>query len=492
MDLNIQFANNAQREFYYSTSRNQCFSGGFNNGKSFIGCFKLLCLILTFPNYRALVARLKYTELKKTTMQTFFKMCPTELIASHNEQEGTTQFVNGSMIYWLHLDNVDEGALRGLEINAILVDQAEEITEKVYDVLDARLGRWKGVIVPKFLLQQFPDWPRDRFGVPIAPSYHMLLVNPDSLYHFIYRKYHVESRERKENHFFVEGEWDSSLGSEESYQQALGRDKEWVDRYVRGKWGLSDSQIHILREESILQYDPDFFKLLLSKGNLFRVLDHGDSAPTCCLWFAAYKGVYICYREYYAAGRLISFHRKSIHELSGKEQYSNDWADPSIADKHSQKKGGFWSVRDEYLSDEIEGPPLYWNLADNNEFATRNRINELLTPSDRFQHPVTGENVAPGIYFISASSTYPSGCKEAIKQLGAQRKKLLGTIEGKSIYSDDRDENIPDHGYDPTRYFIAMHGTGMSPERPKPPRRSFAAFNALIKRRMELVAQSVN
>ena len=318
----------------------------------------------------------------------------------------------------------------------------------------------------------------------------MLLVNPDSLYHFIYRKYHTDSRERKENHFFVEGEWDSSLGSEESYLQALGRDKEWVDRYVRGKWGLSDAQIHTLREESILQYDEMFLKEILSKGNLFRVLDHGDSAPTCCLWFAAYKGVHICYREYYVAGRLISFHRKSIHELSGNEQYSNDWADPSIADKHSQKKGGFWSVRDEYMSEDVEGPPLFWNLADNNEFATRNRINELLAPSDRFKHPINGESGAPGLYFIQSSGGYPNGCRESIKQLGAQRKELLGTVEGKNVYSDDRDKNIPDHAYDPTRYYVAMHAVEPVVTRTPPPPRSFARFNKLIRKYNQIVAGS--
>ena len=497
MDLKIEFANDPQRAFYYATERNQCFSGGFNNGKTFIGCLKILCLLLMFKNYRALITRLKFTELKKTTMQTFFKMCPAELIESHNDQDGVTSFVNGSKLYWMHLDKIDEGALRGLEVNAVLVDQAEEISEKVYDVLDARIGRWKGVIIPKELLNYFGDaWPRDRFGYPIAPSYHMLLCNPDSLFHWIYRKFHPDSKDKLAKHFFVEGEWDSSLGSEESYMQALGRDKEWIERFVRGKWGLSESQVHFVRNESILKYSAELINEIKTKGNLFRVLDHGDTFPTCCLWVASLKGVYIFYREYYSAGKLISYHRQAITDLSEDEEYSNNWADPSIGHKEAQKNGGFWSVLDEYMTEDIGSkkekcPPLFWQLADNNEYATRNRINELLSLSDRFVHPVTGESPAPGMYLIQASREYPFGCKEAIKQLGSQRKVLIGTIEGKSVYGDDRDESIPDHAYDPIRYFVAMHGVFRREAGKKPPARSFARFNQLLARRINSLSASI-
>src|SRR6185312_3663259 len=138
----------AQREFYYSTHRNQCFSGGFNNGKSYIGCFKCLRLLLTFPGYCCIIGRKTYADLKKTTMHTFMSLCTQSLIESHNEQDGLTVLINGSMIIWLHIDKVDTNSLRGLEGNSILVDQPEELDEKIFWVLDARLGRWSGAVVP--------------------------------------------------------------------------------------------------------------------------------------------------------------------------------------------------------------------------------------------------------------------------------------------------------------------------------------------------------
>jgi hypothetical protein len=489
MDLNVKFANGQQRDFYYATARNQVFSGGFNNGKTFGGCLKATTLLLTFNGYRMIIAREKYTDLRRTTMQTFFKGFPGDLIESHNDQVGFTGLKNKSCIFWIHLDNVDENTLRGLEVNSALTDQAEETEEKVFDVLDARIGRWDGVTIPENLLNQYPNWPKNPIsGNYVAPSYNMLLVNPDTQYHYIYRKGHPDSIERLTDWAWIDGEWDANLGSRESYEAALKHDPEWVNKYVRGIWGRSEAQVHYIDPSSIIEPQEALLAKIKEKGNLFRSMDHGDSAPTCCLWFCSLDGVYICYREYYVPSRVISYHRQSITDLSKDERYSANYADPQIFKKTAQKDGGFWTVSDEYKTKDVDAPPLYWLPADNNEFATRNRINELLRPSARFKHPITGESPAPGIYFIKGTNDYPNGCKEAIKQLGAARRKLLGTIDGKSVYSDDRDENIPDHAYDPTRYFVAMHGAQPRNARKSPPRRSFAYLNSLlVKSRHEMI-----
>lgn len=503
MNLEIQFRNPQQREFYYSTARNQCFSGGFNNGKTFIGCLKVLTLLLTYPNYRVIIARQRYTDLKRTTMQTFFKLLPDGLLDSHNEQEGTTRLKNKSMIWWLHLDSADENSLRGIEPNCILVDQAEETEEKMYDVLDSRLGRWDGFTIPIELSSRVEGWPLSGTGKPLAPSYHMLLCNPDTQFHYIYRKYHPESLERNSNYFFVEGEWDRALGSSESYDEALKRDPEWVAKYVKGQWGVSKAQIHYLDPSSILEPSEELLTRIKAKGNLFRSLDHGEAAPTCCLWWAALDGVYICYREYYVPSKVISYHRQAIADLSEDEEYSQNYADPQIFKKTAQKDGGFWRTYDEYITSDIQAPALYMVPADNNEFATRNRINELLLASSKFRNPTNPKvqvlgnpnfegGAAPGIYFIKATNDYPNGCRQAIIQLQAQRRRELGTIEGKTIYSDDRDESVPDHAYDPTRYFVAMHGTQPLSSRKRPSRNSFAYYNALLQyKREQLVAGSV-
>jgi hypothetical protein len=483
LELQIKFVNSAQRAFYFSTVRNQCFSGGFNNGKSFGGCCKAFTLLSTFSNYRMVIARQTYSDLKKTTMQTFFKICPPGIIARHNEQDGYTEFINKSVIHWLHLDKVDESTLRGLEINSALIDQAEEIEEKVFDVLDGRIGRWDNAVVPEALLRQYPNWPKNKLTDKfIAPSYHMLLCNPDTQFHFIFRKFHPDSLERRPAFFFVEGEWDKNLGSSETYSEALTHDPEWVNKYVKGQWGISSAQIHKVESASQLDFTPELLDKIKRKGNLFRVLDHGDASPTCCLWVAVIGGVYIFYREYYTPNRPISYHRKAIDELSEGEKYSANYADPQIFKTTSQRDGGFWSTADEYMDPSLDAPALHWVAADNNEFATRNRVNEKLQESPLYKHPITELAPAPGIYFIKKSKAYPNGCFHAISEVQSQRRKSLGYIDGKQIFCDDREDSVTDHAYDCVRYFVAMHSSGRGEPGRKAPRMSMKYYQMAMKR----------
>jgi len=488
-NLEVKFANHQQREFYFSRARNQCFSGGFNNGKTFAGCLKGISLLTTFPNSRLIIARQVYSDLKATTMQTFFKLCPPELIERNNFQDGLTILKNRSQVKWMHLKDVEISTLRGIEANWVMVDQAEEMAEEVYDVLEARIGRWDGAIVPS-ALREMQEWPVSPTGKDIVPSYIWLLCNPDTQFHFIYRKYHPDSVERRGNHFFVEGSWDPNLGSYETYQESLLKGEEWVEKYMKGVWGRSSAQIHRVVSDSLLEYSPELMERIKRKGNLFRVLDHGDSSPTACLWVASLDGIYIVYREYYTPDRVISYHRKAISDLSIGEKYSSDWADPQIFKKTAQKDGGFWTVSLEYMSEDVEGPPLYWIPADNNEFATRNRLNELLRPSPYTNHPITGSQNAPKLYFIKRSEENPNGCFHVIKETQSQRRKLIGYVDGKSIYSDDREESIADHAYDCLRYFVAMHGSPLGEtKRPLRPN-TFAWYKVMAQRSKQLMSRS--
>ena len=478
MDLSFQFSNPVQRALFYARTRKQCMSGSFNNGKTYGACLKAAVLLLTFANYRVAFGRQTFADLKRTTMETFFKIMPPEMIESHNQQDGLTVLKNGSSVLWLHLDGIDENTLRGLEINTFIGDQAEEFDEKVYLVLLARIGRWDNAVVPQYLLDSVPEWPRNKLtGKFIAPSYMVLLCNPDNEFHFIWRRYHPESLDREPDTWFQEAEWDTNLGSYEAYEDALKNDPEWVAKYVKGKWSRSSASIHHLPLSGVLDPTERLLARIKERGNLFRVLDHGDAAPTCCLWFAALDGVYICYREYYTPGKVISYHRAAIAELSKGEEYANNYADPQIFKKTAQKDGGFWTVADEYKTDSTDAPALYWAPADNNEHATRNRINELLQESTSYTNPVSQSKPAIGIYFVRATESYPYGCREAHRQLAAQRRKEIGSEKGRVIYGDDRDDNITDHAYDCIRYFVAMHGSQPNKVRKDPPPRSFGYFN---------------
>ncbi len=491
MNINFEFRNIEQKKFFYSTARNSCFSGGFGNGKTFSGCQRQFLMQITYPGYVSLFARQTYKDLRSTTQKTYFKICPPSFIERHSDQEGITVLKNGSVCMWLHLDAFDEKSLRGLEINSALIDQVEEIEEAIYLVLDFRVGRWDKAMVPQKLKDAFfqrtgKRWPCNDYGGDRVPNFMDILCNPESEFSWIYKRYHPLSIERKNNHFYIERATDESLNDPLTIVNAKDRDEEWVNKYYYGKWGVSSSQIHRILPDSILSPDLDFIKNLLNKAALFRVLDHGESAPTCCLFVTAINNIHVIFAEYYIANEVISTHRRNINDLtnyfisltnSRKFEEFSDYADPAIFKQTLQKYGGFWSVAKEYSDDDIDAPPVFWAPADNNEFATRNRINELLRISQKFVHPITKISPAPALYFIKFDANlWPYGCKNTIIQVQSQRREVLSSENGRTIYSDARNKNVTDHAYDCVRYYVAQHNSSLIEPVRVPPKRSFTSM----------------
>ena len=486
MDLNLEFQTAEQEEFFYSKARNNCFSGGFGNGKSWVGCARQFMMLASFPGYVSLIGRELYSDLRDTTMKTFFKICPEDFILGHNVNAGLTLLKNGSRVLWKHLDQFNEQSMRGLEINSALLDQAEEINESVFLILDSRVGRWDQALVPEVLKEAHKaktgnPWPLTPLNKPKVPNFFDILVNPDTSYHWVYKKFHPKSPIREPKYFWVHSKTVDKLNDPATIAQMLKRDPEWIAKYYAGEWGTSSAQIHFVDPLSMIDLTHDeakeFLKEIRAKATLYRAFDHGEVSPSCCLWVAFYKGVYIFYREYYAPNLVISDHRRNISDLSENEQYSGNYADPSMFKKNSQKDGAFWTTADEYLTSDIKQPPIYWEPADNNEFATRNRISELLSKGDEYRHPISGQTPAPGIYFIKRSSEHNLGCSNAVEQLLAQRREKLGEDQGKTVFSDDRAKDVTDHAYDPIRYFVAMHAKGYVTVKKNIPPRSFKAFD---------------
>lgn len=474
----IQWASPVQQHAFEYGPYPMCMSGGWGSGKTFAGCLKALWLSDTFPKNRGIIARKVAKELRQTTMATFFKICPPSAykynLGARNDNDGLLRLNNGSEILWLHLDNPEtEGIIKGLEINWFLIDQAEENPERMeelFDMLLGRLGRWDQTEVPAWLLEREAaagrpwQYTHPTTKEPGPPPYAMLACNPDTELHWIYRRFHPESAafhdtfEKRGYRMFDMPSLENQFLTDTNRQQLLDHDESFVNRYVLGKWGLPEGAIHTVHQESLVEGSYELLHYLRQTCTLHRILDHGDSAPTCCLWAAVDRnGNVFVYREYYLPNALISTHRENITALSEYETYAFNLADPSIFHKEMQKFGGRWSVSDEY-SDSREhaaSTALFWSPADNNELGTRNRVNEYLRVDPARVHPISRTLGSPRLFFVKANSQYPQGCVHAIAQTRAQRREKIGTDLGRPLFSDERDESITDHAYDCVRYLIA-------------------------------------
>lgn len=489
----IKWASPEQKEAFEYGPAPLCMSGGWGAGKTALAAFKAFFLMDTFPGYRILVGRTVWDDLKRTTMATFFKILPPHAYIHGGKRADSDKLLrlnNGSEIVWLHFDDPDvANVIKGIELNAYILDQAEDIDEQVFDDLNGRLNRWDKAVVPKWLLDKYAKygvkWPWYYEGTttPAPPSYSILTVNPDHLLHWVYRRFHPDSPDHWEPRSDKDG---VQLGSyhDQGYHMVTmpsdsnkfldkrvivalsNRDESFQRRYRRGEWGITEGQIHTVSDFNLLDGTPELLEWIRSNCTLNRVLDHGDSAPTCCLWFAVDReGNVFFYREYYQPNRLISFHRQRIFELSRvemgppaiMEKYDYNLADPSIFFQGSQKNGFKFSISDEY-EDCVNQPrstAIFWMKGDNDEFGTRNRISEYLAFDPDRIHPVTRTKGSPRLFLIKRSSSFPHGCFQSLRELQSQKRVKIGTEAGRPTFSDERDEQVPDHSYDCIRYAIA-------------------------------------
>ncbi len=532
--------------------------GSYNSAKTVTMCLKMLFIADLYPGYRWFVGRLIWDEVKKTTMSSFFKFCPRRAYEPHgrrSDAEKILELNNGSSFLWGHLDDPDTLTLvGGLEINGFFLNQCEQIEEEIFTKLLSRLGRWDQVKVPQPLIDAHvaatgTPWPfiHDVTGRPMPPSYALLDANPEHELHWMYPRFDPEDQGHWEKRIVVEhnhpscpnfaasipgacncgrilidgrkaqpGEkisyhdigykmielcaYDNKYATRQSLQEMESQDESWKRRFLWGKKGISEGQIHNVRAESILEATPEVLSHIEYRCTQHRTMDHGDSAPTCVIWWAVDgDGNIFAKREYYKPNALISEHRQNIHALSQFERYALQLADPSIFSPSMQKHNQRWSVAEEY-ADCVNFPresAIFWEKGDNDELGTRNRISEYLKPSGVWEivngtptevpriHPITKQKgFWPRIFFVKKSTDYPNGCDQVLRQTKSQRRMKLGTDNGKPIFSDDRDEKIPDHAYDPLRYFMAAQ-----PPLPHSVPKRYAANSFMGMRAMAIAAR---
>jgi len=322
--------------------------GGFNSGKTTAAILRALTLCQTFPGYKVAVLRKTFSDLRLTTRPSFDQWIKPEFVKTSNEKEVVLS--NGSSFIFHHLDRPDSATiLKGLEINAAILDQAEQMQEQTFTILLGRLGRWKGAKVPAWALHQREgDWPwKDKGGTPVPPMDVILTANPsedgDPELHWLWQRFSPESPAFHKKYAplgyrsMTMPTTDNKFAGEQNIEMLMQQDEDYRKRFVEGVWVKSKGHLFRIDESSLLDYDPDLMVQIQNNMNLGRGLDHGDSAPTCCLWYAVdgENNIFI-WQEYYQAGITesgefdISDHRRAITMLSKPLTFRTNIADPSI------------------------------------------------------------------------------------------------------------------------------------------------------------------
>lgn len=128
------------------------YGGAMGGGKSYVAIAYLIFLCKVYPKSKWCVIRDSVPTLKKTALETFKKLCPTNFLSGWNQQEMTATFSNGSRLMFMAEDyqnDKDFDRFKGLEVNGFLLEQIEELQEGLLDICLIRAGRWRIDPMPK-------------------------------------------------------------------------------------------------------------------------------------------------------------------------------------------------------------------------------------------------------------------------------------------------------------------------------------------------------
>lgn len=454
-EIRFEFANRIQEEFVWETRRESIFDGGVGNGKTTGGVLKLGIMATEFPGSRWVIARQTYKDLMQTTRKTFDKVIPPHWVKRDVKEEMT--LANGTEILWLHLDDMSEGTLRGLEINGAFISQAEEIAPEMWEFLDSRIGRWG----------------KSEWEAP-CPSYIWGDCNPNG-HDWIYFRFHPEAvgyMHPTRAYYFGESGINRAMLDKISpgyYQMLMKKPEAWKRRWVYGSREIFEGQIHPDFKKELHVYNADKFDPLdaLNVKSIWGWFDYGLSAPTCMLLIASCSGnVHFVFHEYYkrsSPGHTITIaeHASNLKKIMQNCRYPvrGVYADPSIFHESTRDR----KIATTNVAQEYRECGIYMTKADNNEASSIANLQELFHFNPDIKNPMTGLMGSPRL-FIS------SRCPNLIEQIQTQRHaEVRNPLSGEKEFTEERAEGIPDHAYDPLRYFANSQVWQPMPIREQPP-----------------------
>ena len=131
-------------------------AGSTGSGKSIvtIGILHILCCLV--PGLKFAIIRKSEKNLKQTTIPSYKK------IKKMSKSEGdsivvdmTARYKNGSEILFIWADiskDPDLDNIKGLELTGALIEEANQIDRRYFDLLKTRIGRWNNSLCPQFIM----------------------------------------------------------------------------------------------------------------------------------------------------------------------------------------------------------------------------------------------------------------------------------------------------------------------------------------------------
>ena len=231
----------AYRALEDRTTKYVLFGGGAGGAKSWLLCEWILGMALCFEGTRWFMARAVLSELKRSTLATFFKVAEHHKVMgsfAYSEYRSTISFYNGSEILLLDLDyrprDPQFDRLGSFEFTGGGIDEAQQTNFNAFDTLKARVGRCLN----------------DEYGIPAKI---LACCNPHK--GWLYRDFYKPWRDGTlpTTHAFIQSLVGDNpyLGKEYIDNLKNIRDKAKRARLLDGLWEYDDDPSSLIDYESI-------------------------------------------------------------------------------------------------------------------------------------------------------------------------------------------------------------------------------------------------
>lgn len=151
--------------------------GAISTAKSYGVAVIFISLAMQQPNTRYGIGRRNMTTIKRTIYLTFKKAAKDMGLKKdthyrENRAEMYWEFKNGSQIWFIELDHTkdpDFNKIKGLELTAGAIDEANEVVQEAFNIFSSRIGRENRNDEAQFLLltcNPADNWVKDVFYTP--------------------------------------------------------------------------------------------------------------------------------------------------------------------------------------------------------------------------------------------------------------------------------------------------------------------------------------
>ena len=441
------------KAFLFSRKKVVAMFGGYGSGKTVFACIKTHLLCETFPNNRAIVGRKTFPALMRSTLKAFLEVAEARNGGTLNEGPIIKKYVsgptptlfyqNGSVVEFTTLES--DQKIRGAEVGIVMIDQAEEVAEKIYLELIGRARYWNKPRREAYGNSEAAQRFNQANGYFPTPFNQIIVVgNPAPNW---CRREFSENPKGLNDCYQVSTMENQKYLPENYVEDLIARyPQDWVDRYIHGSWDAFGGQVYKAFDPHGLHKAP---KMAIPKHwPRFVGWDHGYRNPTAIIASAVDEmGNIICYNEHYLSDATPEIHAKAAWNMSQNDFWPRSDNGKLLVVMDYAVKGSYGadgkSIWDHYLD-----LGIYGTDAQKDVHAGILLVSKYLQPDPERPfpkwHPRAGEMGSPAMFIMEGT------CQNLVNEA-----QIYQWMEQKLDSNDpEAPKKVDDHAVDAWRYLV--------------------------------------